>query len=68
MISGLQVLDSKSMRSYRHGTKCMMLKGGSLVFHLSALSLCFDAGLPNFTSLWSIFESFVVDGAFIRGI
>lgn len=42
--------------------KCMMLKGGNSVFHLSASSHYFDAVLQNSTSLWSIFESFVVMG------
>ena len=64
----LQVWDSKLMKSYRHGMKCMMRKGGRLVFHLSGESHCFAEGFQNFMICWSKFDFFVDSWIMFRGM
>lgn len=50
------------MKLYKHGMKCMMLRGGRLVFHPSDWNHCFVGGFLNFIKSWSIFEVLLVIG------
>lgn len=68
LFSTMQVLGSKLMRLYKPGMRCMMPRGGSLVFHLFGLNHCFVGGFQSFILSWSMLDFSVRGCLFLGGI